>query len=109
METPVIVGVMIALMFLVIFSEWFYNLSKGLSEVVIDDQFYGFRVFVASLLSIGFVVGMFFLISVVNKCPKESEERVGIFSSLNCDGYLELKAATEIIFKAKDQGIDEPL
>ena len=57
---PVVVGVLIALIFLVSFSEWFYNLVTGMKQLVLDDEFFGWRVAWTSFVSMIFMAAVFF-------------------------------------------------
>jgi len=107
MQTPIIIGVIIAVMALVTFSGWFYELASGMGEFVLDDQFFNYRIGAATLFSIIFMVGVFWVISLVNECPKEKKE--GIFAGLNCDSYLKMKATADEVFKPKDKAVNETL
>ena len=107
MQMPVIVGVIIAIMFLVTFSGWFYNYALGMQELVLDDKFFTYRVAAASLASTVFFVMVFFVISIVNQCP--NQERVGIFAGLKCEQYLKLKASADNLFQPKNETINQTL
>ncbi len=104
---PVIVGVILAIMFLTTFSSWFYNFAKGLNELVLDDVFYTYRIIGASMLTIVLMVGSFYVISLINECPKQ--ERAGIFAGLSCENYLQLKAGTDLLFQPKNEPVNEAL
>ena len=93
MQMPVIVGIVVAVIFLVAFSEWFYNLVSGWKEFVLDDIFFRYRIAGMSLLSILVMSGTFYGMALVNECP--NEERVGLFANLNCDQYAKIKADAE--------------
>lgn len=107
MQMPVIVGVILAIMFLTTFSSWFYNFAKGLNALVLDDVFYTYRIVFASLLTIVLMVGSFYVISLVNECPKQ--DRVGVFAGLRCESYLQLKASADSLFQPKDEPVNEAL
>ena len=107
MQMPVIVGVILAIMFLVTFSSWFYNFAKGLNALVLDDIFYTYRIIAASVLTIIVMVGSFYVISLINECPRQ--ERAGFFAGLRCESYLKLKASTDLLFQPKDQPVNEAL
>ena len=104
---PVIVGVILAVMFLVTFSGWFFEYASGLHELVLDDRFYTYRIVGASLVSIVLFITAFYGISLINQCPKQ--ERSGIFAGLRCETYLSLKAGTDHLFQPKNQPVDESL
>ena len=55
MQMPVIVGMIVATMFLVTFSGWFYNYALGMEELVLDDKFFSYRIVAASLVSAVFL------------------------------------------------------
>ncbi len=107
MQMPVIVGVIIAIMFLVTFSGWFYNYALGMEELVLDDKFFSYRIVAASLASAVFFVVVFFAISIVNQCP--NQERVGIFAGLKCEQYLKLKASADNLFQPKNEAVNQAL
>lgn len=107
MEMPVVVGVILVIVFLVGFSEWFYGLSGGLKSLVFDDVFYAYRIVGVSFLSLLFMAGVFVGIAYVNECPNEKRE--GLFAGLQCERYLSIRAATEQIFQPKDQIVDKLL
>lgn len=107
MQMPVVVGVLIAIMFLFTFSGWFYELATGMKELVLDDQFFSYRIFFASLVSIVFMVLVFFVIATVNECP--NQQREGIFAGLKCEGYLQLKASADGLFKPKNEPVNQSL
>lgn len=90
---PVIVGILVAIIFLVAFSEWFYNLVTGWREFVLDDVYFRYRIAGVSLLSILVMGGTFYGMALVNECP--NEERTGLFAGLNCEQYQKIKASTE--------------
>lgn len=107
MQMPVVVGIILAIMFLVTLSGWFYNYAVGMREVVLDDKFFSLRIVGASFISIVFFVGSFYVISIVNQCP--NEQREGVFAGLNCEGYLKLQTSANLIFKPNNKAVDQPL
>ncbi|MEK7525245.1 MAG: hypothetical protein AAB548_02640 [Patescibacteria group bacterium] len=107
MQMPVIVGVIIAVMFLVTFSGWFYNYALGMVELVLDDKFFSYRIVAASLVSAVFFGLVFFVISIVNQCP--NQERVGLFAGLKCEQYLKLKASADNLFQPKNEAVNQTL
>ncbi len=104
MAMPVVVGVIIALMFLITFSGWFYEFASGLHELVLDDMFFSYRIIGASVISILILGGSFYTISLVNQCPRQ--EREGIFAGLNCDSYLKLKSSADLLFAPKNEPVN---
>ncbi|MBI3954767.1 hypothetical protein HY333_01850 [Candidatus Collierbacteria bacterium] len=97
MEMPVTVGVILAVMFLITFTGWFYNLVQGLRELLIDDMFFFYRVAGASVISILIFVASFMGIATIREC--RSEEREGFFKALKCEEYLRIKSAAEEAFQ----------
>lgn len=57
---PVIVGIILALIFVVSFTEWFYNVISGAKQLVLDDEYFGWRIAWTSFISIAFMVAVFF-------------------------------------------------
>lgn len=96
MEMPVMVGLLLALMFLVSFSSWFYNLVSGTRQLVLDDEFFGWRIAGTTIASLAFMVVMFIGIATVSEC--KNEKREGIFSSLRCEEYQVLRSSFESLF-----------
>ncbi len=89
MQMPVAVGVLVAIIFMITFSEWFYHTFISWREVIIDDRLYKYRVFGATLLSL-FVISISFVgAAYISKCS--SAEREGIFERLNCDEYRDIR------------------
>ena len=93
---PVIVGVMLAIVFLVSFSEWFYHMVTGWGEIVVDDVYFKYRIIGVTLFSFLIIGLTFFTMAMITECP--NEEREGVFAGLRCEEYLKLKAGTEKIF-----------
>lgn len=96
MQMPVAVGVIVAIIFLVAFSEWFYHLVAGWKEIVVDDVYFKYRILGVSVFSIIVISSSFFGMALITECP--NEEREGVFARLRCDEYLKIKAGTEKIF-----------
>ena len=94
---PVVVGVIVALVFIFSFSGWFYNLIAGWGEFVLDDAFFKYRIISACLISLVLVTGTFLGLAYAYECP--NEEREGIFASLNCDDFRRIKASAESTFR----------
>lgn len=90
---PVIVGIVVAVIFLVAFSEWFYNLVGGWREFVLDDIFFKYRIVGISLFSFLVMGGTFYGMALINECPDENRE--GLFANLNCEQYTSIKASAE--------------
>jgi hypothetical protein len=99
MQMPVIVGVGIVLAFLVTFSQWFYAFGSGMREAVLDDARFAFRIVRASVLSIIFMVFVFFIIAMINECPDKPSQRSEFLENLNCEKYLQIKSTSENLFK----------
>lgn len=98
---PVIVGVVVGIVFLVAFSEWFFHLVAGWKEFVLDDVFFRYRVAGMSLLTILVMGGAFWGMALVTEC-KEEKETEGIFASLNCEEYQKIKVGAEKLFLPED-------
>lgn len=107
MQMPVVVGVLMAVMALVTFSGWFYGYSTGMHELVLDDRFFNYRIALATISSIAFMVAMFWVIATVNECPNQTRE--GLFAGLKCDGYLKIKTSADNLFQPKNKTIDQSL
>lgn len=89
MQMPVAVGVLVAIIFMISFSEWFYHTFISWKEVIIDDRLFKLRVFGATLLSL-FIISLSFVgAAYVSKCPLT--EREGVFERLNCEEYQRIK------------------
>lgn len=104
---PIIVGVILALMALVTFSGWFYEYATGMRELVLDDRFFNYRIVATTIVSMLFMVMIFFVIATINECPNQTRE--GIFAGLKCEGYLKIKASADELFKPKNEAIDQTL
>lgn len=93
MQMPIAVGILVAVIFLIAFSEWFYNLIIGWREYVLDDIYFRYRIVGVSLLSMMIISGTFFGMALVNECP--NEERVGLFAKLDCEEYEKIVVGAE--------------
>lgn len=92
---PVVVGIVVAVIFIVGFSEWFYHLASGWSEFILDDVYFRYRIMGVSLMSILVMSGTFYGMALINECPNEVRE--GIFAKLNCEDYSKIMVRTEKI------------
>lgn len=101
MSMPVTVGLIMAAIFLISFSQWFYNLFKGWREVIIDDMFLIYRIVGATVLSAGIMFAGFWVIATVNECKEIEVEKEGIFKQLNCKEYWEIRTGAESLFSLK--------
>jgi len=100
MQMPVIVGVVVAIIFLIGFSEWFFHLIMGMEEYVLDDTYFRYRIAGISLLCILLMSGTFYGLLLINDCPEENRE--GLSAKINCDSYLQIKAETDkLLFPSK--------
>lgn len=107
MNMPLWVGIILLLVALVVFSGWFFNLAGGLRELVLDDQFFGLRIVMASVFSFVLFIGSFWVIATVNECKSLNPE--GIFASLNCEEYNKLSTGLEGLFHKTDQEPNQTL
>jgi hypothetical protein len=96
MQMPVAVGVVVSIIFLVAFSEWFYHMVKGWEEIVLDDAYFKYRIAGVTLFSFLIIGVTFFGMALVNECPNQTKE--GPFANLRCDEYLKIKAGTDQLF-----------
>ncbi len=95
MTGTIVVGVIISLMFLVSFTEWFYHIAAGVNEVAVRDLFFFYRIGGWIVGGILFIGGVFWILALTNECPVVGRERVGIFRYLNCDVYWEMRSFVE--------------
>ena len=86
---PVWVGVVLAIIMMVVFSEWFFHAFVGWREIILDDVFYGYRIAGASLLSLLVIGSTFMVMAYVTECPNEIRE--GVFERLNCEQYKKIR------------------
>lgn len=98
MSMPVIVSLILVAMFMISFSQWFYNIFKGWKEIIIDDLFLIYRIIGATILSAGIMFVGFWIIATVNECKEIETEREGVFKQLNCKEYWEIRTGTESLF-----------
>ena len=103
MQMPVIVGIIVALVFLVAFSGWFYNVVSGWGNIIIDDALFYYRIAGASLISILVFVG----VGVVTECKNPPDERVGVFASISCKEYSAIRTATKDNLESGEEVVDE--
>jgi len=101
MQMPIAVGVIVAIIFLVAFSEWFYHLVEGWGEIVLDDVYYKFRIVGVSIFPQPSTSMTFFGMALITECP--NEQREGVFARLRCEEYLKIKAGTEKLFPQKTE------
>jgi len=104
MQMPVIVGIVVAIIFLVAFSEWFYHLITGWKEFVLDDVYFIYRIAGVSLFSIMIMSGTFYGMAYFNECPNEN--RVGLFAKLNCKDYEKIMAGTDKVMMTIGKSIE---
>lgn len=100
MQMPIVVGIVVAIIFLVAFSQWFYHLIVGWENFVLDDVYFKYRIAGVSFLSIMVMSGAFFGMALINECP--NTERQGIFAKLDCEKYTKIKVETEKLFSTSD-------
>ena len=98
---PVAVGVIVAILFLVAFSEWFYHLVKGWEEIVLDDVYFKYRIAGVTLFSFFIISATFFGMALINECPNQTKE--GPFANLRCDEYLKIKTGTDRLFASSQK------
>ncbi len=87
MSWTVVTGIIIALMFLVSFSQWFYELISGLNGIIVEDIYVVYRTIAWGLGSILFMGAVFWILAIVKECPDLSGERPGIFAYMDCRLY----------------------
>ena len=92
---PVIVGIVVAVIFLIAFSEWFYHMIVGWGDIVLDDVYFRYRIAGVSVLSILVMSGTFYGMAYFNECPNETRE--GIFAKMNCESYTKIMAGTDAV------------
>jgi len=101
MQMPIIVGVFIAIAFLVAFSEWFYGVTQGIKNTVPEDEHYTKRVVKASIVSIVLMIIAFLGIAVISECPNSYKDRAreGAFANLRCEEYSKIKNLSDKLFQ----------
>lgn len=103
-EMPVAVGVVIAIMFLVAFSGWFFHLFEGWKEYSLDDKYFGYRIGSATFLSMVVIFITFIAMATIYKCPgKQSTTGMKLLSGINCEAYYKLDTSLEGILSAKNR------
>jgi hypothetical protein len=111
MVGTVIVGVFLALMFLVSFSEWFFHLAVGVEELMPSGLDYYSRLAKWGLVGLLFMAMVFWILSMVYECPK-GEKREGIFGYMDCTVYWEVRARSEgrdvgVLMEEVTKGVDQ--
>lgn len=106
MQMPVVVGILIAIIFLIAFTEWAYHMFQGISELMVDDIYFKYRIFGVTSMSIFLMTATFFMMAFITECPNEVRE--GVFARLRCEEYMQIKVGTERLFSGKAQAA-EPL
>ena len=104
MQMPVIVGIIVAVIFLIAFSEWFLHLVSGWKEHVLDDIYFFYRIAGVSLFSFVIMGGTFYGMAYFNECPNENRE--GIFAKLNCKDYEKIMAGTDAVMMKVEKTIE---
>lgn len=104
---PVAVGIVLSIIFLVAFSQWFYNLAIGWGQIVIDDVYFKYRIAGVTALTFVVITLTFFTMALVSECPKGTRE--GPFARLRCDEYLKIKAGTDKLFGSVDKPVIEEI
>lgn len=94
MIATIIVGVLIALMFLVSFSEWFYHVAAGIDSLLVKDLYVYYRLSLWIGGSLLFMAIVFWTLAMVKECPTLSEKK-GVFRYLNCQAYWEVRGSLE--------------
>ncbi len=104
MQMPVLVGVIVAVILLVSFSGWFYNLFQGWKEYVLDDAFFWYRVGAATVFSITLMTLTFFGMAYAYECPGvENDGSSSLSEKLNCPAFKKLKTSAEDIFNKSEE------
>lgn len=96
---PVAVGILVAVILLISFSGWFYNLVKGWNEYVLDDVYFWYRIGSATLFSFTIMTLTFFGLAYASECP--NEQKTGLAAHLNCEAYTKIKTSAEDVFKSQ--------
>lgn len=74
-------------MFLVSFSQWFYELISGIGGFIIDDIFITYRILAWGTVSVVFMVAVFWILAMIQECPDTSGDRPGLFAYMDCNLY----------------------
>lgn len=109
MNWTVVVGVIIAIMFLTSFTEWFYHIVAGANALVINDSFAGYNIFKLGMSGMMFMVGMVWVLAMFYECPTPEEEREGVFVYMDCTLYSWVKSTPvgAYIPQPVDETLDE--
>lgn len=92
MTSTIALGVILALVFLVSFTEWFYHLIVGVNQLIPSGYGFYFNVAKFTAGGVSFMAMVFWSLSMVYECPKETRE--GIFTYLDCTVYDKMAART---------------
>lgn len=95
MTGAVVVGVIIAVMFLVSFTEWFYHLALGLNEAVVRDVFWAYRIGTWVVGGLLFMGAVFWVLALNTECPLLEKDKPGIFKYMDCDVYWQVRGVIE--------------
>jgi hypothetical protein len=87
MNWVVIVGVIIALMFLVSFTTWFFHLFAGVDALAGGGPTRGFKLVTWTFWGLLFMGSIFWGNAMINECPTPEELREGVFVYLDCTVY----------------------
>lgn len=93
MNWTIVVGVIISLMFLVSFTEWFYHLASGMDALIVSDSFEGYNIMKLGISSMLFMVFVFWIVATFYECPTPEEEREGLFAYMDCTIYSKVKSS----------------
>lgn len=94
MNWVIITGIIIALMFLAAFTNWFYHLLAGTSALIVKDIYFGYRIFGWGFFAILIMAGVFWTNAMIQECPTPPEDREGVFVYLDCRVYTWAKTTT---------------
>lgn len=104
MQMPVVVGIIVAIIFLIAFTEWAYHMFQGINELLVDDIYFKYRIIGMTSLSIFLMSATFIVMAFVTECPNEVRE--GVFARLRCEEYMQIKVGTERLFAGKAQAAE---
>ena len=107
MAGTIIVGVILALMFLVAFSEWFFHLTSSVNQLIPSGFGFYSRLIKWSLGGLFFMAMVFWVLSMAYECPK-GDRREGAFTVMDCTVYWEVRGliAGSSAAAIKEQVID---
>lgn len=94
MSGTIILGVLVCLMFLVAFSQWFYVLALSVDEVIERDIFFHSRVLKWVGGSLLFMFVVFWVVAYLSEC-RRPEEISGIFKIMDCRPYTSIRTVLE--------------